>query len=368
MLKHTIVVLLALTALGCGGGVSRQNLTTETYRAICAHYTQCGLTKSPDSCTQYFQAVIPTGASAYTSLYDKAIQLGKIKYDDGAAGRCLNSYSNASCDFSSLVGSDDCRSVYVGQVAVGETCGYGECIPSAFCSTEVDQKCPGTCKARIPAGSAATSFSECVIGTYPINGVCSKPVTEGSSCAGSTGSSVPCAAGLSCSTETKTCTKPKVAGSSAPCGGFLNCVDGKCATPGDVGTTCRQPAGGGFVLYPCKLELFCDSGSATPVCRDRLAEGQTCLSANCALNLRCAKATTSSATTTCNKPAAKDQFCEGSSSGGLGSCDVGLYCDSPTKTCKAQLVEGAACTPSDSCASGYCSSGKCVNFFASTCF
>ena len=360
------VLLLLVLASACGGGsVPREKYTEEAFKAICAHYTTCGISKSQDTCNQYFQSILGVYLTSGVGTYDEAIKLGKIKYDDAAAARCLNGYANAACSLAALVNpASDCRSIYVGQIPVGQACGYAECVPSAFCSAEADGKCPGTCKARVQAGSAAVSQAECAIGLVFISGSCSQPPGEGSSCGTGTGLSSVCAAGLNCSPDTKTCTKPRLLGdacsSTMTCDLFYNCVNGKCAAPGDVGTSCGQAAG---TRLACKLELYCNSSAASPVCAERLAQGAVCVGSECAFNLRCGKLNTSATTNTCNAPIALNQTCATTS-----ECASGLYCSSTSKTCIAQLAAGTACTTTDICSAGTCTSGKCVSYLTSTCF
>lgn len=146
-------LVLVVSVVGCsgstggigGGNVPKEQYNSEVYKAICSHFATCGIAKSADTCFKYYQTLLGAYASVGTNFYDKAIELGKIKYDGAAAARCLSGYSNSACSLSALiVPAADCRSVYVGQVPVGSACGYGQCVPSAFCSSEVDAKCPGT--------------------------------------------------------------------------------------------------------------------------------------------------------------------------------------------------------------------------------
>jgi hypothetical protein len=356
---RALVVLLLATGCGSlGGGVPREQYTAESFKAICTHYANCGLAKSADGCNQYFQSIVGAYITTSTSVYDKAIELGKIKYDSAAASRCLSGYANAACSLAALTSpASDCRSIYVGQVPVGQACGYGECVPSAYCTTEADGKCPGTCKDRVQAGGAATSQASCAVGLVLISGSCSQPPGENSSCG--TGTTSVCAAGLTCATDTKTCTRPRVQGdacsSTMACDIFYRCVNGTCAAPADVGGACGQSTGG----LSCKLELFCNG----TVCAERFAEGATCTGSECANNLRCGKATAAAANKTCNKPLAAGATCASTT-----DCDAALFCSSTSKTCIAQLAAGAACTTSDVCSAGICTSGKCVSYLTSTCF
>lgn len=367
-------LVLVVSVVGCsgstggigGGNVPKEQYNSEVYKAICSHFATCGIAKSADTCFKYYQTLLGAYASVGTNLYDKAIELGKIKYDGAAAARCLSGYSNSACSLSALiVPAADCRSVYVGQVPVGSACGYGQCVPSAFCSSEVDAKCPGTCKARVEAGGTATSPAECVYGLVVISGTCSQPPQEGSSCStpGPFGS---CAPGLTCSADTKTCVKPKIAGdtcsTSAPCDIFYTCVSGKCTAPGDVGASCGQATAAGL---GCKIELHCNnSGTSGGTCAQRLGEGNTCIGSECNFDLRCSKASATATDKTCHKPTPLNGPCTTATA---SDCATGLYCSSSSQTCVNQLAEGTTCTSSDVCNFGTCTSGKCVSYLSSIC-
>ncbi len=365
---NRFIALLLLSLVSCGGGfggsISRENYTSESFKAVCAHFANCGITGSQSACVQFYDSILGSYSST-TDVYGKAIELGKIKYDGAAASRCLNGYATASCSLSALSAvSGDCRSVYVGQVPVGQSCGNGECVPSAYCTVEVDGKCPGTCKDRVPAGQAATSPSQCAVGLVLISGTCSQPPGQGSSCGTGTGTSSVCAAGLTCSSDTKTCTTPKLVGdtcsSTAPCDLFYSCINDKCAAPAGVGASCGQMGTG---TLSCKLELYCDPTLKT--CAARLGEGATCTGSECNYDLRCGKANAAATGNTCHKPFALNQACSASAS---KDCASGLYCDATSKTCLAQLAAGAACTAFDSCTGGYCSANKCVSYVTAACF
>ncbi len=361
---------LGLLVAGCsgssggiaGGNVPKDQYTTEAYKAICAHYATCGIAKSADGCFTYFQSVLGSYASVGSSLYDDAIAQGKIAYDGAAAARCLSGYSTAACSLSALLApAADCRAIYVGQVPVGSPCGIGQCVPSAFCSAEVDLKCPGTCKARVAAGGAATAAAECVVGLGVLAGVCAEPPKEGAACS-TPGSFSGCAPGLTCAADTKTCAKAKVEGdacsATAPCDTFYNCTNGKCARPGDIGASCGGATGAGL---GCKLELAC---SATGTCVARLGEGSVCTGSECNFGLRCSKATAGAAEKTCHRPTPLNGACTAATA---SDCDTGLFCSSSSQTCVAQLADGATCTATDVCNLGTCSAGKCVSYVSSTC-
>jgi hypothetical protein len=361
-----LVLVLLIAGCGSGGSVSgapvpREKYAEESYKAICDLYASCGIAKSSATCFQYYQALLGAYSSITTDFYAKSIELGKIKYDAVAAGRCLKGYATAACSLTALfTPAEDCRNIYVGQVPIGSSCGFGSCVPSAYCTSDVEMTCPGTCKARVEAGGAVKSPVECVVGLVVISGVCSQPTQLGSSCGTSAGFISTCAPGLLCSADTKTCVKPGVKGDTCTatktCDIFYSCVDGVCASPGDVGATCGTNAG------TCKLELFCNP--TTSKCAERLTEGSVCTSAECAFGLRCSKATANATNNTCHKPIALNGACTTATA---AECDSGLFCSSGSQTCIKQLAEGTACTTSDVCNFGTCTMNKCVSYFSSIC-
>lgn len=373
-----LVLCLAAAACGSGGGtggvgggvgnsVPYDQYTNQSYKVICAHYATCGIARSETSCTQYYETLLGAYAtSAATSYYDDAIKAGKIAYDGAAAARCLNGYANASCSLAALLApSNDCASIYVGQVQVGSACRFGQCVPSAYCSADVDKVCPGTCKARVQAGGTATSGVECAAGLVLISGTCSQPPGEGAGCAPVSGTPALCAPGLVCAADTKKCTKPRVSSATCsatePCDTFYRCVNGTCTPPGDVGDDCATSTSG----LSCKLELYCKGTGTTRVCAERLGEGGSCTTgSDCLPTLRCRLTAPGAMTSTCQKPIAKNGAC---STGTASDCETGTYCHGTSMTCVPELADGATCTPNDRCNLGTCTGGKCVSYLSSIC-
>lgn len=355
--RPAVTVLLLATVLGCGGGsIKREDLNTELVKALCATYAKCGVALSEAGCTQALQPLITQSA---TDPYADLIAAGKIKYDGAQARKCLDAYVGQACSNTIFsVAPEQCQHVYEGQVAVGQPCSLMECVSSAYCSLEVDGKCPASCKDRLAAGSAATSSVQCVLGLTVADGLCAKLGTEGARCTGSDfGGS--CGPDLFCAPDTLLCKKTRLVGESCGsterCSGWNFCSSGLCAKPGDVGANCTQTAGTGFGGAACKVELVCDTSLPAAVCKARLAEGATCTgisSGDCNFGLACSPS--GGAATTCQKPGGIGQACIG------GSCASDLFCETASKLCKTRLAPGSPCTEFDSCNGGnYCQTGTC---------
>jgi hypothetical protein len=350
---------------GAGGGggsvandfVPSAQFTTELYKAICAHEASCGTAKSFDSCFQYSQSalVASAGTTTLNNFRDQHLAEQKISYDGAAAARCLRGYANAGCSLP-LTPVDDCASVYVGRVPVGSPCRLLQCVPGAFCTSEVDLKCPGTCKARLPAGAAATSITECEVGLVVVSGKCAPPRKEGEACA-THGPVGDCATGLTCAFGSKTCVKRRVGGDAcsdaSECATYTRCLNGKCAAFPDVGEPCD--------LARCKLGLMCGAGGT---CVQPGGAGAVCTSTGCLFDLRCGKATPSATEKTCQKPTPLDGACAPATP---STCGAGLYCSSGSMTCVPRLEAGAACTAVDGCKAGPCTAGKCPSTVSSLC-
>ena len=99
-------------------------------------------------------------------------------------------------------------------------------------------------------------------------------------------------------------------------GSYCDSTDLKCTAIGNVGDTCNTSGGS----YACVKTAYCDF--ATKTCAAKKAVGETC-------------------------------------SGSFPDpCSAGNFCDA-TRKCAMLLVEGAACTSSQMCASSSCVNGKC---------
>ena len=103
-------------------------------------------------------------------------------------------------------------------------------------------------------------------------------------------------------------------------------------------------------------------GSCAGVFQGLVADGGTCTSDTDCIGGTCSGggSVLTSAQGTCKTPVALGGTCAEDD-----DCASGLYCDS-AKKCAAERELGAACTFSDRCKDGYCSSSKCTAYPADT--
>lgn len=236
---------------------------------------------------------------------NKAVTAGRASYDGATAQACLTSFASLSC--SSLIGgvvdAPECKKTLAGKVAVGGTCynGSPDCDGDSYCSI-ASGACSGTCKARIAAGAACAFGDDCV---------------KGYSCTGSV------------------CTLD-------PAGGTA-----------EVGASCTGSS-------KCKPGLVCDT--VTKNCANYIKEGQACVFGH----NTCEVFTSCGSGNTCVRSAMPGGACGTTLNGALyesAGC-VGSYCKVPagmtTGTCTLRGAENAACTGSDECTSGKCTTMKCA--------
>jgi len=350
------LALLALIGAGCSGSISRDQLYPEMYKALCSRYARCGQAHSESSCTALYLSYLDQ-SGLLLNAFDASIAAGKVKYNGDRARRCVDSIGGGACSsaLSGATATEDCRFTFEGQMAVGEACMSGECVPSAYCTRDTGATaCPGTCVARVPEGGTASKAAECVVPLVLIGGKCAKPRATGESCT----TSAECA-DLACGTDSK-CKAPGANGdacsATAPCG-FGTCVDSVCRSLGDTGEACVGSASS-YQSAGCKLDLYCDrTASAAGTCQEPKSEGQSCSGlTSCAPPLQCSSAMV------CAKPATAGQSCSAI------LCEGSSYCDSDTKLCKVRVPEGQACKDMKECVTGaYCTDGKCKSYMVSTC-
>ncbi len=345
---RTVKVLVAAAVLSGCSGVKREDLAQEWVKAYCDLLVKCGGAKSAEGCVALYGRTV-TGSSALLfsgAAYEKSIAANKIRFDEGRAGGCMNALRGQSCDSDGLgvLLNEDCARIYEGTVAEGQTCNPGECAWGLYCSSELTATCGGTCVRRVGEGGSASSSAQCAFGLRLINGICRKPLRENESCASSSLAELfICESPLFCDPTLKTCKRGRrenetcsSAATDQRCVGVaLQCVNGTCVKPADVGSAC------GAGERSCKVDLVCAG-----TCQEPFAEGVSCRTLNeCKPPLVCSGPLGSRV---CKAPVLEGQSCA------IDSCDTPLYCDAATQTCLDKRADGQACTSSEQCEAAFC--------------
>ncbi|MGQ0505787.1 MAG: hypothetical protein ACT4TC_10760 [Myxococcaceae bacterium] len=339
------LAVLAFVGLTACGGLKKEELLTEEIKALCATLVRCQVAKSETDCVTAVTLGFPAQG---LEKKDQAIAAGKLKYNESRAKKCVDALRNASCEVSALDDdNEDCQLAFEGLVAEGGACGDGQCVPGTYCSTEIDQTCPGTCKPLVAEAGAATSSTQCAAGLVVISNTCRKPIAAGAMCNASG-----CDRGLYCDNTTKVCTarakKDEACGSASGCQPYLSCVSGKCTAAADEDQAC-----GGQNAGPCLLDLRCAGGTLTTAgtCKKPDAEGAACTESSCAPGL------------SCYSGACRTRGATGVACAQNDDCANDFYCQTSSQTCQQEIASGQACTQIDSCATGACVQGKCEGGF-----
>jgi hypothetical protein len=305
--------VVALAAACGGGGVKIDDLDDELIDALCERQVRCGAYASVEACR--------AAANASIEQIKRAIEAGRVDYDEGKAGDCIEALGDASCDVTSESSRDEpdaCREAIRGTVADG-----GECYSDQDCIS-TDCTIPATCTMACCAGTCGMTRAEVAIG---------------GSCSGTTG---PCAEGSFCDSASTTCTALRAAGgactANAQCGYGLYCSEaGTCADGPNRGNAC--PDG-----YCADIGDRCDATSMTcvPLGRsgDACSEGFAGLF-DCQQPLTCDQTTLQ-----CGNPPVAGQPC-------VFFCATGNFCNA-NDVCEATKTNGQACAGDDECQSQYC--------------
>lgn len=215
---------------------------------------------------------------------------------------------------------------------------FGRCslaIASERENLDVDAQALDECAEASEEASCASSYWECVESAV-------RPVGEdGAECF----TDVECVGGVchgtwsredlnegACNLEAGVCGSPSQVGGTCEfrqdCAAGLNCVSGKCLTPGGEGAACASGEA-------CRWNLTCTRGdNGQKRCTPRLEEGEPC-----------------------------DPHARGD---GPARCEFDLWCDPDQEVCLPRLEVGESCAQispesrDDSCASGACDYGVCV--------
>jgi hypothetical protein len=207
------------------------------------------------------------------------------------AEACANAYAMATCD-DILANKSLDACVFPGSVTAGAACGQNaQCVPNAYCNFSAGQTC----------------------------GVCSPRLAGGGTC----GSDGNCQSGLVCAKAN-------------------NAATGSCVAPGGQGAACDA-------MHPCLSTLGC---SAAGVCGPLLTAGAPCSMQNCDTlhGLYCNPQTNICAPVQPAGPASPCGFmmADGSYSLCVASGRCALASGSTTTgTCEATAKDGTSCDPAN---------------------
>jgi len=312
--------------------------------AWCAFQVRCGLSVSAEACRRALETECP--GAWLPALQEQ----GTVEFDAGQAAACLHALATLDCQqwWAEYREARDpfpqCRAALQGRTGAGGSCSWTlECPEHAWCDLAV---CPGTCHSFPGEGDPCDLDRPC----DPLRAIC-----RNGTCAALPGPGEPCPEGwcvppLLC--EAGTCVRPVGPGeacrpSSGGCLEGLVCIEqgpgqGRCRTPGDVGTPCFRSleCGDPEGMRP----LVCVSGR----CREAPGPGEPCP------DLVCTAAWCDAAAPTplCNALPREGEACIQ----GL-LCGEGLWCRQGR--CVAKSPDGSVCEGPWQCLSGRCVAGTC---------
>jgi hypothetical protein len=300
-------------------------------------------------CSNYFGQTVPRQAS--TRDLEQAISDGRVRFDAQRAAACVAAIQGAANP--SAIDASVCSEVTQGTIALGAACYRDEeCVPVAYCASPTFGACPGTCTAKLPAGSpcqesrecdAAGGMADCDSGTGTQPTCVALAVVTGAAAGAACGRQpgnqfVACTCGLWCST------------------------DGTCRAPIPVGQVCTDSddacAAGSMCVLQTDGTRLCQSitvvGTAGGAC-DETADMPTHV-CDPFVNLTCTQGQ-------CQRlgDGTQGSPCDTSDYGDT-SCNEGLYCNSSVTphVCAPLEPAGTVCHSSAECA------GSC-NFATSQC-
>lgn len=388
-----VVMLAGLWACGGEDAVTREGFGGEVVQALCARAERCGEYAHASACEQDMRG---WGRDVFLGLgirYDESQRSGQLRFDEGAARRCLDSIRGGSCDKPALsqdawqfgVEYDAACPVLVAPESPTDCRSNVDCGGQGYCGHTSANGCEGVCEARASEGASATLPWHCAPGLV-LQGSparCERPLEEDAPCVaqqGGTTYSLPCAEGLWCdSNGYKTCKRVGTQGDICenqgyyPCGPSLVCTNNKCARYAKEGSACTAPVHDpslGLLVNVCQRELYCEAlpGEAG-LCRQRRAENQECrLDTECSEGLRCKGARYEVGLWgVCTKATGAGEVCDHESL----SCPMGYACaqTGSDNRCLPIVREGEVCGwQSGVCnASNACEDQRCVSFDATVC-
>lgn len=261
------------------------------------------------------------------AAYARGVDEGRLAYDAGAAGRCLDAYGLGGCEATPI----NCAGLFAGQVPPDGGCFIPEdCNADGFCYL-YDSQCPHRCRAYSARGETCNGFDK----------VCRPPDGCELLDAGVVGCLEKRDAGTPCNLYSS-------------CGLNMACYAGACIeVRAAAGESCNVTGG-----YPfCESEYFCrqppppSGGGTRPpgTCELKSGLGGVCTGYDsCLPSLSCSGLIT---TSTCVGKAAAGETCRQ-----YGDCQDQLFCNPATTRCELLPGDGGDCTSSGSyfqCAPGF---------------
>lgn len=404
-LRQWILAVLAVGLAACGG-VAKEDFGERVTEALCERYTRCGYYASVEACERDWPLVATRDRFDLGTRYDAALESGRLRYDEDAAERCVESVRDGACGlpalsrtavFEGIEYDPACRVLRV--EAPGTDCQFNlECGEQGFCAYAASNACQGRCEPRVQEGGAVSRADACepglvanigglcslldpTCGNDP-QGVCERVVEEGGSCIkdpeGGMYGYLLCADGLWCDGQgTGLCKRNLPEGEACeamwgpPCEARLVCREGVCAPYAREGEQCRARNTYSLIHHDeCQRGLFCDAGSFEyGTCQKTRAEGEACRTAamECAHNMDCRPETEGDDWGTCQKRPGLGADCDPGIP--FAHCAPGLTCSRAYGRCVPFAQVGEPCGLLGECAtSSRCSDeGRCLPFEAARC-
>jgi hypothetical protein len=259
-IRHCVAVSLAAIVVGlvaCGGSAS----------SSCGNYFDQS-TAAEQKCDP--SATADTSSKGnFENLCTAIVKAPGVSNFTGQIDSCASQVGSAACG-----ANVNCK--IVGTLADGTACGVGVQCAGSLCVSTTTTPDPnsevtcGKCASYTAVGGqcGTTSTNECDPATSAcMNGACTAYASQGQSCA-----SAPCATGLSCDPQAKTCGAPPTKGQACPgfeCATPYKCIAGSCADAVQAGGAC--PTG-----FECADSLSCDQQTKTCTAPTLAPAGQPC--------------------------------------------------------------------------------------------